>query len=64
MMGHQTTDVSTVMAKFYKAFRLDKEGPSLMLLPTTMPIRILDTSFRFVKDTSDASTNQTTTAPT
>ena len=60
MTGRQTTDVSTMMAEFYKAFRVDKEGPSLTLLPTTMPTRILDKTFRFGKDTSDAATNQTT----
>ena len=60
MMGHQTMDVSTVMAEFYEAFQVNKEGPSLTLLPTMMPIRILDATFRFVKDTSDDTTNQNT----
>ena len=50
MMGHHSMDVSTVVAEFYEAFRMDKEGPSLTLLPTTMPMKILDTTFKFVED--------------
>ena len=49
-------NISTVMAEFYEAFCVDKEGPSLTLLPT--PMKILDTTFKFVEDTSDAATNQ------
>jgi hypothetical protein len=30
----------------------------LTLLPTTMPMQILDTTFKFVEDISDANTNQ------
>ena len=58
MIGHQSMDVSTVMAEFYKVFRADNEGPSLTMLPTTMLMRILVTTFKFVKDTFDAATNQ------
>ena len=47
-------DVSTVIAEFYEVFRVDKEGPSMMLLPTTMPVGILNMAFTFGKDTSDA----------
>ena len=60
MMGHQIMYVSTVMAEFYDVFRVGKEGPSMMLLPTTMPVGILDMAFMFEKDTSDATFNQNT----
>ena len=60
MVGHHSMDVSTVMAEFYKDFRVGQEGPSMTLLPTMMPVGILDTAFRFVKDTSYATTNQNT----
>jgi hypothetical protein len=60
MMGHQTMDMSTMMAEFYEVFRIDKGGPSMRLLPTTMPVGILDMSLRFVNDTSDATINQNT----
>ena len=52
MRGHQTMDVSTVIAEFYEVFRVDKEGPSMMLLPTTMGSSTM--AFTFGKDTSDA----------
>ena len=45
------------MAEFYEAFRADKEEPSLTLLPNTMPMQILDRTFKFVEETSDAATN-------
>ena len=56
MMGHHSMDVSMAMAGFDEAFCLDKEGQSLTLLPTMMPMQILDTAFKFVEDMSDADT--------
>ena len=38
--------VPTVMAEFYEIFRVNNEGLFLMLLPTTMPVGILNTAFR------------------
>ena len=58
IMGHHSMDVSTVMAEFYEAFRMDKEGQSLTLLPPTMPMQTLDITFKFVEDISDADTNK------
>ena len=57
-LGHHSMDVSTVMAEFYEAFRMDKEGQSLTLLPPTMPMQTLDITFKFVEDISDADTNK------
>ena len=42
MLEHQAMSVPTEMAEFYKIFRVNDEGPLLMLLLTTMPIWILD----------------------
>ena len=50
--------MSTVIAELYEVFRVDKEGLSMTLLPTTMPVGILDMAFRFGKDTSDVTFNR------
>ena len=57
-LGHHSMNVSTVMAEFYEAFRVDKEGQSLTLLPPTMPMQTLDITFKFLEGISDADTNK------
>ena len=60
MMGHKMMGVPTVMAEFYEAFLMDDGGPSLTLLPTMMPVGILDIAIRFEQDLSDAPFYQNT----
>ena len=62
-LGHHSMDVSTVIAEFYEAFRVDKEGQSLTLLPPTMPMQTLDITFKFVEDISDADTTRALGGP-
>ena len=60
MAEHQAMGVPTVMAEFYKIFRVNDEGPFLTLLPTTMPVGILNTAFRFEQDNAENALRQNT----
>ena len=60
MVEHQARGVPTEMVEFYEIFQVNDGGPLLTLLPTTMPIGILDMAFRFEQDLDEGTLRQNT----
>ena len=60
MVEQQAMGVPTEMAELYEIFRVNDEGTLLTLLPTTMPVGILDMVFRFEQDPAEDALRQNT----
>ena len=58
MVEQQAMGVPTEMAELYEIFRVNDEGTLLTLLPTTMPVRILNMASRLELDPAEHALHQ------